>query len=95
MLNARDEDEHSRLACNGRAVDRIFSRRSPRRAAQDLVVESSKITALADYAWADYQSDGKLENLVNSHAAFFRSTFAPSLASALRRANDPEGAPRV
>lgn len=27
---------------------------------------------------------------MNKHAAFFRSTFAPSLASALRRAHDPE-----
>jgi SAM dependent carboxyl methyltransferase len=57
---------------------------------QDLIVESYESTALADNAWADYQRDGKLENLVNNHAAFFRSTFAPSLASALRLAREPE-----
>ena len=57
---------------------------------QDLIVESYESTALVDNAWADYQRDGKLENLVNNHAAFLRSTFAPSLASALRLAHEPE-----
>ena len=56
----------------------------------DLIVESCEIAPLADAAWADYQRDGKLADLVNKHAAFYRATFAPSLASALRLAHEPE-----
>jgi SAM dependent carboxyl methyltransferase len=56
----------------------------------DLIVESCETTPLEDAAWADYQRDGKLAELANKHAAYYRSTFAPSLASALRLAHEPE-----
>jgi hypothetical protein len=57
---------------------------------QNLVVEHCDNSAVADPAWAIYQHDGNREALVNKHAAFFRATFAPSLASALNHADDSE-----
>jgi SAM dependent carboxyl methyltransferase len=56
----------------------------------DLIVESCETTPLSDAAWADYQRDGNLADLVNKHATYYRATFAPSLASALRLAHKPE-----
>jgi hypothetical protein len=56
----------------------------------DLILESCETTPIADAAWADYQRDGKPADLVNKRAAFYRATFAPTLASALRLAHEPE-----
>ena len=55
-----------------------------------LMVELCETAALADPAWADYRRDGNKEALVNKQAAYYRSTFAPSLASALDRVHDAE-----
>jgi len=57
---------------------------------QGLIVEHCDNSAVADPAWAAYQRDGNKEILVKKHAAFFRATFAPSLASALERLQDAE-----
>jgi len=50
---------------------------------EGLVVENCELSELPDAAWTDYQRDGKLETYADWHAGFFRSIFAPSLASAL------------
>ena len=55
-----------------------------------LIVEHCDNSAVADPAWAAYQRDGNKEILVQKHAAFFRATFAPSLASAVERLQDAE-----
>jgi hypothetical protein len=56
----------------------------------NLTVEHSETSELPDPAWADYERDGNREALVNKHAGFYRSIFAPSLASWLTRVQDPE-----
>jgi SAM dependent carboxyl methyltransferase len=48
-----------------------------------LVVEHCHVLVLPDAAWADYQRDGDKDLFSARHARFFRSTFAPSLASAI------------
>jgi hypothetical protein len=57
---------------------------------QQLVVEDCQFLVLEDAAWADYEQDGDKDALAAKHSLFFRSVFAPSLASVLRRAGDPE-----
>ena len=59
-----------------------------------LIVEHCETSVLPDAAWADYEQDGDKEALATTRALFFRSTFAPSLATALTRAGDA-GACRV
>jgi len=59
-----------------------------------LIVEHCETSVLRDAAWADYEQDGDKEALATTRALFFRSTFAPSLATALTRAGDA-GACRV
>lgn len=44
--------------------------------------------AVPDAAWDQYDQDGDREKLARAHAAFFRATFMPSLASALDCSND-------
>jgi hypothetical protein len=56
----------------------------------NLTIGHCETSELADPARADYQRDGNKETLVNRHAGFYRSIFAPTLASWLRRANDAE-----
>jgi len=57
---------------------------------ESLSVEHCELFDLPDAAWADYQLDGNAEALVSRHAAFFRSIFAPSLASAISDADRRE-----
>jgi hypothetical protein len=52
---------------------------------QGLTVEDFAMSPLPDAAWIGYERDGNKEALASSHALFFRSIFAPSLASALER----------
>ncbi|MGA2814410.1 MAG: SAM-dependent methyltransferase [Candidatus Acidiferrum sp.] len=54
---------------------------------QSLSVEHCDLFDLPDPAWADYQLNGNVQALVTQHAAFFRSIFVPSLASALTEAS--------
>jgi hypothetical protein len=46
-----------------------------------LTVEHSELSVLPDAAWADYERDADKIVLAARHARFFRSVFAPSLAS--------------
>jgi len=55
-----------------------------------LVVEDCAFSVLEDAAWAEYRRDGDAEALAAKHALFFRSIFAPSLASALGGDGDVE-----
>lgn len=55
-----------------------------------LIVEHCDVTELEDAAWTDYRRGGNAEALASKQALFFRSTFVPSLASALARAGDAE-----
>ena len=58
---------------------------------QRLVVEDGELFALPDPAWGEYQENGDKEALAKKKALFFRSTFMPSLASALTRVRDGDG----
>lgn len=55
---------------------------------QGLVVEDYGESELPDHAWIEYQNSGDKEALARTRALFFRSTFMPSLASALTRVRD-------
>jgi SAM dependent carboxyl methyltransferase len=57
---------------------------------RNLTVEYCETSELPDPAWVDYERDGDKEALVDKHAGFYRSIFAPSLASWLTRAGDAE-----
>jgi hypothetical protein len=57
---------------------------------QQLVVEDCQSSVLEDATWAAYERDGDQDALASKQALFFRSIFAPSLASALSRASDVE-----
>jgi hypothetical protein len=48
-----------------------------------LSVEACEMFANPDSAWEDFERDGNKEALAAKHASFFRSTFVPSLATAL------------
>jgi hypothetical protein len=48
-----------------------------------LIVERCELSELPDTAWADYKQDANKDVLATRHARFFRSIFAPSLASAI------------
>jgi hypothetical protein len=50
---------------------------------QQLILQHCETLVPVDAAWVAYQQDGDKEALAKSHARFFRSTFMPSLASAL------------
>lgn len=50
---------------------------------QQLVVENYEESVPLDGAWIEYQNGGNEEVLARKRALFFRSTFVPSLASAL------------
>jgi len=51
---------------------------------QNLTVEACELSTLEDAAWADYQVHRDREVLAAQQAMFFRATFMPSLAAALR-----------
>jgi hypothetical protein len=53
-----------------------------------LTVEACEMLTNPDSAWADFERDGDKEALAKKHASFFRSTFVPSLASALSPTRD-------
>jgi hypothetical protein len=55
---------------------------------QHLSLEDLAVFAVPDAAWNQYDQDGDREKLARAHAAFFRATFLPSLASALDRSSD-------
>jgi len=55
---------------------------------QHLSLEDLAMFAVPDAAWDQYAQDGDREKLARAHAAFFRATFLPSLASALDRSSD-------
>jgi SAM dependent carboxyl methyltransferase len=55
-----------------------------------LAVECCEMKELADPGWADYERDRNREALVGKQAGFYRSAFAPTLASWLTRADDAE-----
>jgi hypothetical protein len=50
---------------------------------QHLSLEDFAMFEVPDAAWDQYGQDGDREKLARAHAAFFRATFLPSLASAL------------
>jgi hypothetical protein len=55
---------------------------------QQLAIEDHDELGLPDAAWTEYLNGGDKEALASRRALFFRSTFMPSLASALRRVRD-------
>jgi hypothetical protein len=55
---------------------------------RELIVEHCETLAPVDTAWVNYQHDGDKEVLATTYTQFFRSTFMPSLASALAGSGD-------
>ena len=55
---------------------------------QRLILEDYAESELPDSAWTEYQNNAGAEALARKRALFFRSTFMPSLASALTRVRD-------
>jgi hypothetical protein len=55
---------------------------------QHLGLEDFAMFGVPDGAWDQYCQDGDREKLARAHAAFFRSSFIPSLAAALERSSD-------
>ncbi len=55
---------------------------------QHLGPDDFTMFAVPDAAWAQYGQDGDREKLARAHAAFFRATFLPSLASGLDCSGD-------
>jgi hypothetical protein len=55
---------------------------------QNLSLEDFGMFVVPDAAWDQYGQDDDRENLARAHAAFFRATFLPSLASALDCSGD-------
>ena len=53
---------------------------------EGLSLEDFMMSALPDAVWAQYERDRNKEALATKRALFFRSVFAPSLASALNAA---------
>jgi hypothetical protein len=53
-----------------------------------LIVKHCETLAPVDTAWVNYQHDGDKEILATTYTQFFRSTFMPSLASALAGSSD-------
>jgi hypothetical protein len=60
-----------------------------------LTVENCELSTLPDDAWADYKRDANKDLLATRQARFFRSVFAPSLASVItdegKRSNFADG----
>jgi hypothetical protein len=61
---------------------------------QRLTVEDCEIAVLPDAAWIEYERDGNKDALASKHALFFRAIFVPTLASALRQADDSDACRR-
>jgi hypothetical protein len=57
-----------------------------------LVLRDSDTRLLSDAAWDDYEKDGNAHALAEKHAMFFRTIFAPTLASALTRVREGDAA---
>jgi hypothetical protein len=55
---------------------------------QNLSLDDFAMFAVPDAAWDQYGQDGDRERVARAHAAFFRATFLPSLASALDCSGD-------
>jgi hypothetical protein len=55
---------------------------------RELIVKHCESLAPVDTAWVNYQHDGDKEILATTRTQFFRSTFMPSLASALAGSGD-------
>jgi hypothetical protein len=54
-----------------------------------LTVQNYETNILADAAWVDFERDGDKNALAAKHSLFFRTIFAPTLAGALERNDDP------
>jgi SAM dependent carboxyl methyltransferase len=57
---------------------------------QHLGLEDFAMFGVPDATWDQYGQDGDRERLARAHAAFFRATFMPSLASALDCSGDAD-----
>jgi hypothetical protein len=82
-------EERSRLVlgCYPRRTDELLAPFLKGGEFDGLTVELCELSAVANSAWAEYERDHDAEALAARHAHFFRSAFAPSLASTFP---DPE-----
>jgi hypothetical protein len=64
-----------------RRQSQLLAAFSPDGQFRGLTVEHSELSVVPDAAWADYERNEDKNALATRHARFFRSVFAPSLAS--------------
>ena len=76
------------LGSHARRKDEIFAPFARDGYFQRLAVEDYEESPLPDAAWTEYQNSGDKEALARKKALFFRSTFVPSLGSALTRVRE-------
>jgi hypothetical protein len=57
---------------------------------QNLTVQHCDVRVVTDAAWTNYERHGERDKLAKEHTLFFRSTFAPTLSSALDASRSPE-----
>ena len=86
---AADEREYAELAVWPRHTGDLLAPFAGDGQFHGLTVEHCETVNLQDAAWAAYMRDGDSEALARARAAFFRSTFAPSVACALAAGSDP------
>lgn len=83
-------EERSRMVLKGhpRRKRDLYAPFGDERQLQQLTVEDFAVVPVPDSAWTQYERDGDKESFSRTHALFFRSAFAPSLASALTKSEE-------
>jgi hypothetical protein len=81
----RDERERMVLGAYPRRKSELLAPFANGSQFNGLVVTDCELLELTDAAWVDYQRDRDRQVLARKYAMFFRSVFAPSLASAITR----------
>jgi hypothetical protein len=76
------------LGCYVRHKSELLAPFENGRQFQHLSLEDFAMFAVPDAAWDQYGQDGDRERVARAHAAFFRATFMPALASALDCSGD-------
>jgi SAM dependent carboxyl methyltransferase len=80
------------IGCHVRHKSELLAPFEDGRQFERLNLEDFAMFPVPDVAWDQYGQDGDREKLASAHAAFFRATFMPSLASALDHSNDGSAA---
>jgi len=87
---AAEERTRMALGAYARRRSELFAPFDRNGCFQGLRVERYELFKFPDAAWVDYNGHGRVEVLAARQAQFFRSAFLPTLACALRRADEAE-----